>query len=147
MTQPEDDAHVPGRRVTQAGNPASGDVGNPDDEVVTQPRATGTKATKLRVTDIERLLDLTEVTDESPASVLTRVLNEHARSQDRIAKLVSDNEHLQKANANIRETLEEEQDRYLAKFDECVEEIGQLQAQITTLQSSGGLRSCQRADR
>jgi len=136
MSQPEDDAYVPGHRVTQAGNPAPGDVGNPVDEEVTQSRTTSTKATKLRVTDINRLLDLAEVTDESPASILTRVLNERARSQDSIANLVIDNEHLTKVNTELRETLVEEQNRYLAKFDEYVEAIGQLQAQITTLESS-----------
>jgi hypothetical protein len=124
------------------GNPASGDevtqAGNPVDDKVTQPKPTGTKATKIRVTDIDRLLEYAVETDESPASILTRVLDEHTRSQGAINDFVSSNEHLQKVNAEIRETLEEEQQRHQAKFDEQVGEIGQLQARITTLENTAG---------
>ncbi len=130
-----------GEKVTQVGNPEDGEgnlEGNLDENEVTQSKSTGTKATKIRVTDIDRLLKYATVTDESPASVLTRVLDEHDALQGSIDDLVSNNEHLQKVNTEIRETLEEEQQRYLAKFDEHVSEIGQLRARITTLENATG---------
>ena len=122
---------APEDEVTQVGNPASG-------EEVTQPKPTGTKATKLRVTDIERLLKYATVTDESPASVLTKVLNEYDALHGRIVDLVSTNEHLIQANTDIRNTLKEEQEQHEADYGVQVEEIGQLRARITTLENSAG---------
>lgn len=79
--------------------------------------------------------------DESANDLLRRLIdasNDVDTLQGSIDDLVSNNEHLQKVNTEIRETLEEEQQRHQAKFDEQVGEIGQLQARITTLENAAG---------
>ena len=82
-------------------------------------------------------LDALRQDDEKDAAVVRRIIESVPNYEGRIADLVSNSEHLTKVNTELRETLVEEQNRYLAKFDEYVEEIGQLHARITTLESSG----------
>jgi hypothetical protein len=77
--------------------------------------------------------------DESANDLLRRLIdasNDVDILQGSIDDLVSNNEHLQKVNTDIRETLEIEQHRHQTQFDDHVYEIGQLQARITTLENA-----------
>jgi len=112
--------------VTNAGNLVDDEVTNVgnlvDDEVTTagnhtnsrdRKKPTGTKATKIRVTDIDRLMEIAVDGEESPASVLTRVLDEYTQMRDMREQI----DDLRGELDAVRQSASERESKLLAIID------------------------------
>jgi predicted hydrocarbon binding protein len=116
-----------------SGIPASKDTGIPADSSEEEKPTTA----KVRPST-KTIVASVRLGDESFDDTVRRIASSFTEIADHVADLESTNDNLHKTNTEIRETLKEEQERHETDYEVQVEEIGQLQARIKTLEDAAG---------